>query len=401
MHNTARVVDDIYYIGASNRLEVRFENMFPLTEGISYNSYLIVDEKTVVLDTVDSSVSAVFLENIEYVLNGRNLDYLVINHMEPDHCANIENLIRRYPNVTVIGNAKTFKFLEQFYPLVPEFNKIIVKDGDSLSLGKHELKFILAPMVHWPEVMVTYESTTKTLFSSDAFGNFGALNGNLFSDELEFNFNEFRRYYSNVIGRFGVNVNALFKKINLLEINQIASLHGPIHRKNMVNTVLSKYQTWANYQPEEQGVVIAYASMYGNTAEVCHKLATHLGELGIRNIQIFDVSNQDASYIIEKVFKYSNLVIASVNYNTKLYYPMHFLLEELSSLNIANRKVSFITNATWGGTALATSKEIILKNKNMIEIGESFEIKSSMTEEQCEILKQLALDIKESMQEGK
>lgn len=397
MHNTTRLIEHIYYIGASNRLEVRFENMFPLTEGIAYNSYLILDEKTAVLDTVDHSVSGVFLENIEYILNGRDLDYLVINHMEPDHCANIENLIRRYPNLILVGNAKTFKFLEQFYPLVPKFEKIVVKDGDKLSLGKHELQFFLAPMVHWPEVMVTYDSYTKTLFSSDAFGSFGALNGNLFSDEMEFNLNEFRRYYSNIIGRFGVNVNALFKKIGVLEINQIASLHGPIHRGDMVQFVLSKYQDWASYQPEEKGVVIAYASMYGNTAEVCHKLATYLGELGVKKIQIFDVSNQDASYIIEKVFQYSNLVIASVNYNTKLYYPMHFLLEELSSLNIANRKVSFITNSTWGGNALTISKEIILSNKNMVEIGDSFEVKSSMNEEQCENLRKLAIDIKESM----
>lgn len=397
MHNTTRLIEHIYYIGASNRLEVRFENMFPLTEGIAYNSYLILDEKTAVLDTVDHSVSGVFLENIEYILNGRDLDYLVINHMEPDHCANIENLIRRYPNLILVGNAKTFKFLEQFYPLVPKFEKIIVKDGDKLSLGKHELQFFLAPMVHWPEVMVTYDSYTKTLFSSDAFGSFGALNGNLFSDEMEFNLNEFRRYYSNIIGRFGVNVNALFKKIGVLEINQIASLHGPIHQGDMVQFVLSKYQDWASYQPEEKGVVIAYASMYGNTAEVCHKLATYLGELGVKKIQIFDVSNQDASYIIEKVFQYSNLVIASVNYNTKLYYPMHFLLEELSSLNIANRKISFITNSTWGGNALAISKEIILSNKNMVEIGDSFEVKSSMNEEQCENLRKLAIDIKESM----
>lgn len=398
MHNTYEILEGMHYIGASNRIEPRFENMFPLTHGIAYNSYLVLDEKTIILDTVDSSISQVYLENIDYVLNGRNLDYLVINHMEPDHCANIENIVRKYPDVTIVGNAKTFKFLEQFYPLLKNYNQLVVKENDVLNTGKHEFKFLMAPMVHWPEVMFTYEMTTKTLFSSDAFGSFGSLDGNIFKDQIEFNENEFRRYYANIIGRFGVNVSAMLKKINNLEINMIAALHGPIYRKKEdIEFVMNKYSLWSSYIPENQGVVIAYASMYGNTAETCNKLATHLAKLGVNHIQIFDVSNTDASYIIEKVFKYSHLVLGCVNYNTKLYFPMVNLLEELSQLNVQNRKISFISNATWGGVALAQAKEIILKNKNMEEVGLPIEIKSSLEDHQLDELAALAEAIKTSL----
>lgn len=398
MHNTRNIVEDIYWIGASDRVVTRFENMFPLTEGIAYNSYLILDEKTAIIDTVDNSVSDVYLENIEYLLQGRTLDYLVINHMEPDHCANIQNVVFRYPNVKLVGNAKTFKFLEQFYDGISQENYLFVKEKDEIVLGKHTLSFHFAPLVHWPEVMVTFEHRNQILFSSDAFGSFGALNGNIFSDEVEFNINEFRRYYTSIIGKFGLNVQALLKKIDLLQPKMIAALHGVIYRNpKHIQKVLGLYQTWSKYIPEKEGVVIAYASMYGNTAEVCQKLATMLAKKDIKNIQIFDVSHTHPSYIISKIFEYSHIVVASPNYNTRLYFPMETLLSELAFLNIQNRSMSFITNTSWGGNALTQSKEIFAKNKNIEIIGEDFEIKSSMKENQIEQLEQLATAIVEKL----
>lgn len=399
MHNTRLVCDDIYWIGASDRIVARFENMFPLSDGIAYNSYLILDEKTAVIDTVDNAVGEVFLENIEYLLQGRTLDYLIVNHMEPDHCANIRNVVLRYPDVKIVGNAKTFKFLEQFYDGISSDSYLLIKDKDVLNLGSRQLSFHLAPMVHWPEVMVTYEEKNNVLFSSDAFGNFGALNGNIFSDEVEFNVNEFRRYYSNVIARFGSNVQALLKKIHALNPKIIAPLHGVVHVGSAVSSVLNLYHLWSSYQSECSGVVIAYASMYGNTAEACQKLATYLAMRGVKDIQIFDVSHTHPSYIIEKVFKYSHLVVATPNYNTRLYFPMESFLSELAFLNIQNRKMCFITNMTWGGTALAQAKEIFAKNKNIEYIAEDFNIQSSMKENQISELTCFADAILESLKE--
>ena len=401
MYNTRKIYDDIHWIGVSDRTISRFENMFPLSDGVCYNSYFIDDEKTAVLDTVDSSVGRVFMENIEYLLNGRDLDYLVINHMEPDHCANITSVVLKYPNVKLVGNAKTFKFLEQFYDGIPSENYLTVKDGEVLELGKHSLMFIMAPLVHWPEVMMTYEKSKKILFSADAFGSFGSLNGNIFSDEFDFEVKllpEIRRYYTNIVGKFGQNVQMVFKKLANLEIDMLASLHGPIYRnKDDISFMLGKYNKWSTYTPERKGVVIAYSSMYGNTQEVVSRLAVHLAQEGVKNIEMFDVSHTHASHIIGKVFEYSNLVVTAVNYNTTLYYPMEAFLKELCGVNIQNRNISYLSNTTWGGTALKVAKEILEGNKNMNVVGEVFEITSSMKKEQDESLLNLAKEIKKSL----
>lgn len=403
MHNTREIVNGVYWIGASDRLVNRFENMFPLIEGMCYNAYFIDDEKTVVLDTVDVSVGNVFLENVEYLLKGRTLDYLVINHMEPDHCSNILNIVLRYPNVKLVGNQKTFQFLEQFYEGVPKENYLIVKEGDTLSLGKRQLRFLMAPLVHWPEVMFTYEETQKLLFTADAFGAFGSLNGNIFSDELDYElhtFKELRRYYANIVGKYAVNVQSILKKIKALSVDMILSLHGPIYRETKaIERVMSAYQQWSTYTPERKGVVIAYASMYGNTQEVASCLATYLAQRGVKNIQMFDVSHVHPSYVISAVFEYSHLVISAINYNATLYYPMAAFLEELCGLNIQNRKVSYIANTTWGGTALKQAQEMVAKQKNMETVGEVFQITSSMKQTQVSQLEQLADAIVASLKE--
>lgn len=397
MHNTRKINENIYWVGASNRIVNRFENMIPLTNGTSYNSYLILDEKTAIIDTVDASISDLFLENIEYLLAGRTLDYLVINHMEPDHCANIRNVLLRYPNVQIVGNLKTFKFLEQFYDDIETENYYFVKEHDELSLGKHTLHFYFAPLVHWPEVMMCYEQYTKTLFSADAFGCFRALNGNIFADELDYMqvfLPELRRYYANVMGKFGVNMQAVLKKLATLEIKCIAALHGPIYRdEKTINLIMEKYQLWSTYTPERKGVVIAYASMYGNTAQTVQILATMLAERGVRNIQIFDVSNTHFSDTIAYVFEYSNLIVATPTYNNGLYLPMHTFLQDLSDLNVANRKVSYISNVTWSGNPILQARKILEKNKNFEEVGSEFAIKSSMKKEQYAVLSQLADEI--------
>lgn len=401
MHNTRKINENIYWVGASNRIANRFENMIPLANGTSYNSYLILDEKTAIIDTVDASISDLFLENIEYLLAGRTLDYLVINHMEPDHCANIRNVLLRYPNVQIVGNLKTFKFLEQFYDDIQTENYYFVKEHDELSLGKHTLHFYFAPLVHWPEVMMCYEQHTKTLFSADAFGCFRALNGNIFADELDYTqvfLPELRRYYANVMGKFGVNVQAVLKKLASLEIKCIASLHGPIYRdEKTIHLIMEKYQLWSTYTPERKGVVIAYASMYGNTAQTVQILATMLAEKGVCNIQIFDVSNTHFSDTIAYVFEYSNLIIATPTYNNGLYLPMHTFLQDLSDLNVANRKISYISNVTWAGNPILQARKILEKNKNFEEIGSEFAIKSSMKKEQYAVLSQLADEIVESL----
>lgn len=376
--------------------------MFPLPNGVAYNSYLINDEKTALLDTVDSSISALYLENITHVLGGRELDYLVINHMEPDHCANIEEIVRRYPNIQVIGNAKTFQFFQQYYSLDMSSNYLEVKEGQEINLGEHTLRFYMAPMVHWPEVMVTYELSKGILFSADAFGSFGAFAGNLFADEVDYDsyfLDEARRYYTNIVGRYGNQVQALFKKLADLSINMICSLHGHIWRKEMIPYILDKYDKWSRYLPEKNGVVLAYGSMYGNTENAVNALATKLAQRGIRDIRMYDVSKTHPSYIIADIFKYSNVVFASPTYNMQLYFPMDALLRELAVLNISNRKVSLLGNHTWASAALKSLTEMVNGMKNMEVIGTPLDIKSSLREDREQELDALADAIYQSLQE--
>jgi len=376
--------------------------MFPLPYGVAYNSYLIVDDKTALLDTVDAAISAEYIENITYVLKDRQLDFLVINHMEPDHCANIEEILRRYPNVKVIGNAKTFQYFRQYYTMDMSDNYFEVKEGQEVSLGKHTLRFYMAPMVHWPEVMVTYETSQGILFSADAFGAFGAISGNLFADQVEYDsfyLDEARRYYTNIVGRYGNQVQALFKKLSGLDIKMICSLHGHIWRGDMIPYIMDKYNKWSTYQPEKKGVVLAYGSMYGNTENAVNALAAKLAQRGIQDIRVYDISKTHPSYIISDIFKYSHVVFAAPTYNLHLYFPMDSLLRELAVLNISNRKVSLIGNHTWSSAALKIMTEMISNMKNMEIVGTPIDIKSSLREDREQELDDLADAIYKSMQD--
>lgn len=402
MHNIYEISPMIYWIGGSDRRLERFENMFPLPEGVAYNSYIILDEKTAILDTVDSSISALYLENITHALNGRKLDYLIINHMEPDHCANIEEIARRYPEVKIVGNQKTFQFMEQYYSLDMSSNYYQVKEGDELSLGAHTLRFYTAPMVHWPEVMFTYEVSKGILFSADAFGSFGAFAGNIFADEVEYDshfLDEARRYYTNIVGRYGSQVQAAFKKLAGLEIKMICALHGFIWKKENIPYILDKYDKWSRYIPEKKGVVLAYASMYGNTENAMQCLATKLAKRGVKDMRMYDVSKTHASYIIADVFKYSNVVFASPTYNMHLYFMMDALIRELAVLGIKNRKVSILGNHTWASAAMKNMTELITGMKDVDLVGTPIDIKSTLKPDREAELDALADAIVASLQE--
>ena len=399
MHCVQNVTENIYWIGGNDRRLERFENMFPIPKGVSYNSHLILDEKTMVMDTVDQAIRMQYLENIKYLLNGRDLDYLVVNHMEPDHCGNIEDLLKIYPNMKIVGNSKTFKFFEQFYNVSPSENYYEVKEGDVIDLGKHKIQFFNMPMVHWPEVMVAYEQTEKILFSADAFGTFGALNGNIFNDQVDFEgyyLSEARRYYTNIVGKYGAQVQIALKKLSGLDIKIIAPLHGPIWRANL-DYLLDKYNKWSSYTPEKQGVVIVYGSMYGNTENAANCIANKLAQQGVTDIKVYDVSKTHPSYIIADAWKYSNLVIVSPTYNGGLYLVMDALLHEMASLNFQNRKVSILGNYTWATGALASIKERLSKMKDIEIIGNPLDINSSVKDNQEAALDEMVQEIVKSL----
>jgi flavorubredoxin len=399
VHCVQNVTENIYWIGGNDRRLERFENMFPIPKGVSYNSHLILDEKTMVMDTVDQAIRMQYLENIKYLLNGRDLDYLVVNHMEPDHCGNIEDLLKIYPNMKIVGNSKTFKFFEQFYNVSPSENYYEVKEGDVIDLGKHKIQFFNMPMVHWPEVMVAYEQTEKILFSADAFGTFGALNGNIFNDQVDFEgyyLSEARRYYTNIVGKYGAQVQIALKKLSGLDIKIIAPLHGPIWRDNL-DYLLDKYNKWSSYTPEKQGVVIVYGSMYGNTENAANCIANKLAQQGVTDIKVYDVSKTHPSYIIADAWKYSNLVIASPTYNGGLYLVMDALLHEMASLNFQNRKVSILGNYTWATGALASIKERLSKMKDIEIIGNPLDINSSVKDNQEAALDEMVQEIVKSL----
>lgn len=400
MQNTHEIAPGLHWVGGNERRLQRFENLFPLRFGVAYNSYLIVDEKTCLLDTVDSSISQLFIDNVEFVLGGRDLDYLVVNHMEPDHCGNIETIIRRYPNVKFIGNAKTFQFFEQFYRFDASKNYKIVKDLEELDLGSRKLRFYTAPMVHWPEVMMTLDFTNHILFSSDAYGTFGAHNGTYFADEMEYrrdHLDEARRYYSNIVGKFGVPVQSIMKKLSNEVIDMICPLHGPMYRDEELALILDKYEKWSKYIPETKSALIIYATMYNNTESVADKLATRLGQLGVRDMRVYDVSEFDPSYLVSEAWKYSHIVIATPTYNSNVFYKIYNLLHELTSLNLQNRKFSFIVNSSWGGQTLEQLQALVEKMKNIEIIGEPVLIKSTLKDENIEAIDNLAKAISESI----
>lgn len=384
MRTAQEISSNIFLIGENDRRTERFENIFPMPNGITYNSYIIMDEKIALLDTVDRSVSFDFLESLENLLNGREIDYLVINHMEPDHCADIEYLCDKYSNLKVLGNAKTFQLISQFFTkdLSAHFQE--VKELEEISLGAHKLRFYMAPMVHWPEVMFTYETTQSILFSADAFGTFGAFSGGVFNDQVDFErdyLQEARRYYANIVGKYGPQVQAILKKVSKNEIKMICPLHGPIWRTNL-SYFIEKYNLWSQYIYEEKGVVIAYASMYGNTERAANKMANQLAQAGVKNIHMYDVSKTHTSFIISDIFRFSHLVLAAPTYNMGLYLPMHTLLHDMSVLNVQNKKAAIIANGSWAPAADKIMKQMLGEMKNVELLAEPFVIKSTLKDEQ-------------------
>lgn len=395
MHCTRKVTNDIYWVGGNDRRLALFENLFPIPRGVSYNSYVILDEKTAVLDTVDSAITRQFLENVEHVLAGRTLDYLVVNHMEPDHCSTIADLVLRYPEMKIVGNAKTIQLIGQFYDFDLEGRTVVVKEMDELSLGSHKLTFVNAPMVHWPEVMMAYESSEKILFSADAFGSFGALNGNLFNDEVEFEkewLDDARRYYSNIVGKYGAQVQAVLKKAAGLEINMICPLHGPIWRNN-IGWFLEKYDKWSRYEPEEKAVVIFYGSVYGNTENAANILASMLSEAGIRNVKMYDVSSTHVSHVISECWRASHLVLAAPTYNMNLYPPMENAIRDMKALNLQNRTVAVMDNGSWANVSGKHMRTLLSEMKDMQVLENGVSLASSLKENQIESLKALCDEI--------
>ena len=398
MYCTRKITEDIYWIGGNDRRLSRFENIFPIPRGVSYNSYVILDEKTVLLDTVDYSVSRQFIENLEHTLDGRGLDYIVVNHMEPDHCAVIGDILLRCPNAKLVGNAKTFNMIGQFYEDM-SYDKVLVAEGDTLSTGTHTLRFLMAPMVHWPETMVTYDENTGILFSADAFGTFGALDGIIFADEVDFDrdwLDDARRYYTNIVGKYGVQVQALLKKAASLDIKMLAPLHGPVWRKDL-EYILDKYNRWSTYEPEDKGIMIAYASMYGNTENMANALACMLAEDGVKNIRVYDVSGTDVSTLISEAFRVSHIVLASPTYNGDIYPVMESFIKDMKALNIQNRTVALMDNGTWAATASKKMAELLGTMKNITVSEKMFSVKSTVLKTQTEELKAFKDDIAASM----
>ena len=392
MHSTRKVTDDLIYVGGSDRRLSRFENLFPIPKGVSYNSYVLLDEKTVLFDTADESISRQYIENVVHALNGRPLDYMVVQHMEPDHCAMIDDMLRRYPEAKMVCSAKAVGMFAQFYGTDVAARALVVKEGDKLSTGEHTLHFVMAPMVHWPEVMVTYDEKDKILFSADAFGTFGALAGNIFNDEITFDtvwMNDDRRYYTNIVGKYGVQVQALLKKAASLDIEMICPLHGPIWRKDL-GLLLEKYQKWSTYEPEDKTVMIAYATMYGNTENAANVLAGMLADKGVKNIAMYDVSETDVSELVAESFRCSHLVLAAPTYNSGIQPKMEAYLSDIKALNLQNRTVAVIDNGTWAATAGKQMIGTLEGMKNMTILENTISIKSALAENQLGALEALA-----------
>ena len=400
MYNVRKVTEDIVWVGASDRRLALFENIFPIPRGVSYNSYVLLDEKTVLLDTVDASVAGQFFENLEHVLGNRPLDYMIVNHMEPDHCAIVEEVVRRFPEVKVVGNAKTFNMMKQFFTFDVDAHAVVIKEGDTISTGKHTLAFAMIPMVHWPEAMVTYDAYDKVLFSADAFGTFGALNGNVFADEVNFKeewLDDARRYLVNIVGKYGGPVQSALKKALTLDIAMICPLHGPIWREDL-GWFIDKYQKWSTYTPEDHNVVVMYASIYGNTENAADVLAGRLADAGEKNVKVYDVSVTDPSYLVAEAFRCDRIVFACPTYNAGLFPKMETLLHELAAHNLQKRKVAVLENGTWASTAGKQMKEILSGMKNMNILEQTVTVKSALKDEQDAQLEALADAIVASLQ---
>ena len=394
MYNYRKVTDDLYWVGGNDRRLALFENIHPLYHGVSYNAYVLLDKKTVLIDTADWAVGQQYFENINAVLDGRNLDVLVINHVEPDHAALIEEVLLRWPKVKIITTRKAVTILKQFgFPI--DIDKVdMVDEGDTRSFGKHTFVFVKAEMVHWPEAMVSYDTTNGVLFSADAFGTFRSLDGKLFSDEYDFRgewIDDARRYLTNIVGKYGPPVQHLLAKASGLDIKFICPLHGPVWRDPMdIAYILDKYVHWSSYEPEEKGVMIVYGSMYGHTENAAEVLASKLADRGITNTRMYDASSTHVSYLISDIFKYSHLVLACVTYNLGIFPPVKDFIHDMQALNVQNRTVAIMENGSWAIRSGSLIKEEISKMKRMRILDEGVTMASSLQSQNMPDLDALA-----------
>ena len=381
------ISENIEYIGVDDKTIDLFESQYVVPNGISYNSYLIKDKKTVVMDTVDKRKTEEWLKNLESALDGRKPDYLVVSHLEPDHAYNIELLARKYPEMKLIGNNKTFAFIPRFFD-IPNLQerKIVVTEGEEINIGEHTLQFFMAPMVHWPEVMVTYEKKEKIVFSADGFGKFGTL------DTEEDWTCEARRYYFNIVGKYGMQVQSLLKKLATLDVKMICPLHGPILKENL-GYYIEKYDTWSSYRPEDEGVFIAYASIHGNTAEAAKEMAKILEQKGAKKVVITDLARDDMAEAIEDAFRYDKVIVAASSYNSGVFPPMEHFLNHLKDKNYQNRKIGIIQNGIWAPSAAKCMKDIIEKMKNITICENIVTIETTVKENTIKDLEKLADEI--------
>lgn len=390
MHNITNITEDLIYLGGNDRCIALFESAFPVPRGVSYNSYLLLDEKTVLFDTVDSAVADLFFENLEAALNGRKLDLLVIHHMEPDHSATVFRVIEKFPGVQLVTSQKTMQMLQNYFPLTGE-NVHVVKEGDTMSVGKRSISFVAAPMVHWPEVMMSYLTEDGILFSADAFGTFGALGGSVFADEVFFErdyLEDARRYYFNIVGKYGIQVQSVLKKAAKLDIKLICPLHGPVWRENL-GWLLAKYDTWSKYEPEEKGAVVFYASVYGHTQNAAEIVATELAKKGVP-VKTYDVSHTHVSILLSEAFRYSHLVFCSATYNNGIFISMENFIADLKAHFFQNRKYAVVENGSWSPQAGALMEAEFAAMKNMQKIGGKVTVLSSVKEEARRALVALA-----------
>lgn len=399
MYNIRKINEDLIYLGCSDRKINLFESAYPVKDGMAYNSYLIKDEKTILFDTVDKVCAEQFYENLNHALAGRDLDYLVVQHMEPDHCALLEEVVKTHKNVKIVCTAKTVSMIKQFFNFDIDSKVMIVKEGDTLSTGTHEFQFIMAPMVHWPEVMVTYDKKDKVLFSADAFGSFGAINGNLYDSDLDWTrecLDEARRYYTNIVGKYGLQVQMLLKKAAALDIKLLCPLHGLLIKDN-IGLFIEKYDKWSSYTPEEDGVMIAYSSVYGGTENAVNILAAKLADKGIKNIKMFDVSMTHPSFVLAEAFKNSHVILATTTYNAGIFESMETFLHSLISHNLQNRKYVIIQNGSWAPACGGQIRAMLEKLKGSEILDDSICIKSTLKEEQLAELDNVVNTIAKSL----
>lgn len=403
MHNVENLSEDIFWVGVNDRKTERFENYLPLDKGVAYNSYLIVDEKVALIDTSEMGCTESFMEKVENVLGDRKIDYLIMNHMEPDHSGSIKEIIRHYPDIKLVGNVKTFPMLDAFLDCEKAAcfaNRVVVKEGETIDLGKHKLTFAMVPMVHWPESMVCFESTTGTLFSNDAFGSFGSLDGGIFDDQINFDFfeDEMRRYYSNIVGKYGVPTQNAIKKLAPLDIKCIAPSHGPVWR-NDIARVIGHYDAWSKFEPEAEGVVIVYGSMYGNTEKMANAIARQLSKEGVIDIKLYDASKTDHSYIISDIWKYQGLIIGSCSHNNSVYPKIQPLLSKLQNYGLKNRYLGIFGNMMWSGGGVRGIQAFADALNGVEVVGESVEVKGTPTGDDYTRLEGIATAMADKLKE--